>query len=128
MGGPQNTASLANNFHLLLQDYLTAVASQDHEVSDRSFSSVQIFIEAASFMREELANDSQKVGRVRRIHTQIISFQDQKNDPWNLAQKLNQLYFISNHIRHLKKPTEKLPPATCPLPWHQIFAPFPGPI
>lgn len=49
VGRPEDTAGLANDFHLLLQHRLTAVASQDHEIANRTFSSVQVLIEAARF-------------------------------------------------------------------------------
>lgn len=123
IGRPQDTAGLANDFHLLLQHRLTAVASQNHEIPDRTFSSVQILIEATSFTGS--ASHFQDVGRVLSTHTEIVCLQDQKNDPRNFAQKLDQLSSVSSDILHLKTSTLESPPATCLLPWHLRFAPFP---
>ena len=39
---------LVNEIHLLLEDGAAAVSSKDHEISDRSFFRVKVFIQAAS--------------------------------------------------------------------------------
>ena len=63
IGRPQETAGPSNDFHLLLQHCLTAIASQDHEVSDRSFPSVQVLVKAASYTKS--ASDVLEAGRAR---------------------------------------------------------------
>ena len=63
VGRPQQTAGLSNDFHLLLQHRLTAIASQDHEIAYRTFSSVQILVKAASYAKS--ASDFAETGRAR---------------------------------------------------------------
>lgn len=63
IGRPQEAAGLSNDFYLLLQYRLTAIASQDHEIADRSFPSVQVLVKAASYTKS--ARDIQEAGRAR---------------------------------------------------------------
>lgn len=51
VGRPQRTAGLSNDFQLLLQHCLTAIASQDHEIAHRTFSSVQVLVKATSYAK-----------------------------------------------------------------------------
>lgn len=72
---------------------------------------MQVLVEAASFT--ESASDFREVGQMRKTHTEVVCLQDQKNDPGDFAQKLDQLSFVSKGILHFKAFTGESPPATC---------------
>lgn len=82
----QRATGLLDGLHLLLEHGTCCVPGENQERAHGTLAGVQVFVEAAGWsMLVESA-------RARKdTHTQIVGFQNQKNNAWHFAQQLDEL-------------------------------------